>query len=329
MVKIIYNQCEFTPSSPGIASASDEIRTPIDGGHIVINNSIINPVDIASYTPLIITNGVYLRISNSSISSVTTKPVSLVRCDGGGGGTANIENSDLSNLSSGVELLESSAASDEDVIKLILTNCKLPAIWTMGAPGGPAGFIKVSNCNSGNNRSINAYKDIFGYAITDNTTHRDSSDQVEGQDVSMEVVTTAAAKVGMPFRFLLTSIRHDFSSQTYVDVQIVHDDIGSGTASAMQNDEIYLEVEVPNSADPGSTLKTNGPEAVLTYTPSDHTGNSEAGTTPPTADNTQVMTVDCGAAGGEGWADIYVCVPLASVAAGELNVCTTVVTRAS
>jgi len=328
-LKTVYINCDLKPSGQGTPNNGDYLENSGDGGYSELIGCTLSPPDVTGAIISTLAGGTFVRLIDTSIASNTNKPDHLIKSTGAGGVSMVAEGCDFSNLKVNVELVKAQTASAEDVLQLEISNTKMPTTWSPGTINGPGSYVKISNCDDGANRSVSAYKTAVGYAITDNTTHRDSSDQVEGQDVSMLVSTTSVSFLGNPFRFLLGSIRHDFSSQTYIDVQIAHDDIGSGTSSRMQNDEIYFEVEVPNASDPGMTLKTCGPDAVMTYSASDHTNNSEAWTSPPTADNTQVMTVDCGSSGGEGWADIYVCVPLASITAGKLNVCTTMVTRAS
>jgi hypothetical protein len=302
----------------GVFTGDNIVISGDNGVFVEFRGVEVDSSDVADSVPILIRAGAKFSMVGGSFTLNTNKPGYLFKAGGSGGGVAEAIGVDLSNMASSFNIIDTNSASADDINDILLRNCRMPASWTMGeAPQSPGTIIRVENCDDGSNRSINAYRDSIGTAITNNSVYDGAADQVESQNASMEIITTADAQQLRPLRFKLGSVRADFSTAKTVTVQVAQDSIGSGTGSRCQNDEMWIEVHVPNSGNPGITIESGG-LAKSTDTPTTNDSSSNTWTGPSmTTEVNEELSLTTTAGGGTGWADVYVCVAVPSITSGN------------
>jgi len=321
----VYNlkDCQLGAAIYGTASSSYYTEASVDGVTINIRESVLRASEHASSSIVRIRLGVLINVYGGSIYNNTTGPGFLCALDGNGGGTLNCYGVDLTNLASGASIMDATAAASEDVNLINLYDCKMPASWALGEEPTSAGsIITLENCDDGNDRSVRARRDIFGQFLTDGSVYDNAADTVEGQDFSLNVLTSAKAASQAPFRFSLGKVRADFSSAKDIVVQLAHDSLGAGTGSRFENDEAWIEAHIPNSGDPGFSIETTGlanslAAAVGTYNTASSATWTKGGKTLGVAEE---ITLTTAGTGGEGWAEVFICFGKASIGADDLFV---------
>ena len=164
-------------------------------------------------------------------------------------------------------------------------HCKLNSgvALVAGTISTPGTRVLMYGCDdtTGNNLERTEYVDYYGGWEEDHATYRDAGAAVDGNNISVKMITTANAKefsealVGPPIDFRVGST----GSKTFT-VNCLWD-----SATDIQNDEIRLRLEfLPTAADTQSDVDDDGPVDVLA-SPADQTTNAETWTISPSMTN--------------------------------------------
>lgn len=310
--------CTLNSGNTG-PSSGDDIQIPTDGIYVFASNCIFSPSDVSAGSVIGLNSGALFEIYGGSLAPGFTNPTEYAaRAIGGAGGHVIFDGFDFTNTET-FQIFNAGSASADDNNKITLKNCKLPATWTLGEPPASSGtFYDLQNCDDGNNRSISAYRSRQGQFVTNNAVYDSGADQVEGQNTSLEIQTSSDAKISRPLRFKIGAVRADFSTSKTISVEVVHDALGSGTGSVFRNDEMFIEVNRPNSGDPSFLIEHSSPGDPFS-TPSDNSSTSATWTgTSMTSETTEQLSLTTTTGGGEGWADVYVYLAVASIGLGDL-----------
>jgi len=317
---VILTGCTIGAGTLGAANSSDTIRPVNDGVHLELISCIIKGSNHASSTLFGLTTGFHVDVKGGSIFNNTNGPKFLCAAKGNASGEIKFNGVDLTNMQSMV-LIDTISSTVDDNCNVRLYNCKFPSTWTLGESLNTKGeHVTVQNCDDSNDRSISAYMEIGGQYLSNGSVYADNASTVEGQSLSLEVQTTSSASNGTPLRVLVGSVRDDFSTSKTVSLEVVHDAQGAGTGNRFNNDELWIEVYRPNSADPAFLIESSSLSTPLTAATTNASSSETWIGTSMTSETTEVVSITTTTSGGTGWAEVYLCVGSPNIGAGDLFV---------
>lgn len=167
----------------------------------------------------------------------------------------------------------------------LIRNCAFPTSWSgslaNGAFSGPRCRIKMHNCDSGDTNYRMQEEDFAGSVRSETTITRTGGASDGTTPLSWKMASNANARHPLvPLESPEIALWNEtIGSSVTITVEIVHDSQGSGTAGALQNDEIGLELQIlGTSGVPLGSFISTALQTTLT-TPSDITSSSETWTT--------------------------------------------------
>lgn len=288
-----------------------------DGATLVLEDVDILPSNRVNESMFQIGYGAGVEWRGGTLKSVTNGPYWLVDAHGNSGGSVYIDSVILTGLASGVELLQIVNYSD-DRFQLELKRCTMPASWSLEDSLAMGGHILVEDCDDGS-LPINGYVNAFGKALATSSVFNSDSEQVQSQQMSFDVMTKSDTSTTHAFRLKLGAVYADFSTSKEVTVQLIHDAQGSGTGSRFLTSEAWIEVMVPKASGKARTLESTGGIPLDTGTTNPTSASPWLGQS-MTVETPERITLSTTAGGGEGWAEVYFCVGVPSIASGDLYV---------
>ena len=170
-------------------------------------------------------------------------------------------------------------------------NCKLGAGVSLvtGAPsGGPGGpIVELRNSDSGVTNYRHEYHSYMGDMTTETTIVRTSGASDGTTAISWQIDASANTEWGYPFYTpWVTGWNNTSGSSVTWTAQIVHDSVTN-----LQNDEVWLEVEVLEGDHTQSTISTDRVADILTTAADQSTTGATWTTTGLTNPNTQDCSV--------------------------------------
>lgn len=185
----------------------------------------------------------FCHIIGGSVLSGGTSPTALFSLSDPSfatyGGPHLIENMDLSNLSSSVNLF-----SGANFGAATIRNCKMPASWSgslfSGTIAVPGVRLSMYNCDSGATNYRLWIKDEFGEITSETTIVRSGGANDGTTSLSWKMVSNSDTEFGAQLYLVSDEIvrwNDTVGSSKTVTVDILQDDVRN-----LRNDEIWLEV---------------------------------------------------------------------------------------
>lgn len=262
----IYENCSFRTGYNGVTpiyllGTSGSISSSNDVSKYTINNSTVYTAHINTYV-FIFNNG-QVEINNLSFDASSATPTTMFYCGAGGAVNAEVCNCDWSALA--ITNLVNVTYFTNGVIRF--RNCKLPAginvvTGTWYAPGVQ---IQLINCDSGDSytrHETHQYEGVCSVvtSIYDTTTPADMS-PAAGDYFSTKMVTTANTSKFSPLYSQWFCVWNDAAAKT-PSVEVL---VGADGASALNDDELWLEVDYNSGTDsPLGTRLTTCPGLLAT-----------------------------------------------------------------
>lgn len=253
------------------------------------NNSSIRWIDFdvkfaATGQRLLLVGGDFVWSGGAAISGTTT-PTNLI--DGGGSTySALIENLDLSNFASTVNL----CAGMNFGGRVVFRNIKMPSGWSgvIGTPTVATGRVEAYNVGpavaSGENNFSLWIEDYAGSVKHETTIVRTGGASDGTTAIAHKLSTTANAE--WPTIVMrgpgLYAWCNSTGSKTFTVHYVADENVaagqGAGTSNAFRDDELWIEVEALTTTDSPQAAFTTGMCGVLD-TPADNASSSETWTT--------------------------------------------------
>lgn len=230
-----------------------------------------------------------VRISGGSIISGGTSLTNFLTTSSGNRADVIVDGTDFSNFSSTVNLIGGSGTGSG---RITFRNCKLPASWSgslfNATPTQACLRAEMWNCDNASTNYRMWVEDAYG-SIKQDTTYVKSGGATDGtQTISWKMVSSANASFPLPLASPEFAIWNDGTGATKtVTVDILH-----GSATALKNDEVWLEaVYLGNASFPISSKLTCAKTDILA-TPGDQPSSSATWAGGLASANTQKLTVD-------------------------------------
>lgn len=209
------------------------------------------------------------------------------------GARLQVDGFDFSNLNAAVNL----HGSGQGGAIACFRSCKLPASWT-GAPIADASLVpgqrvEMYNCDSGDTNYRLWIKEYGGSIREDTGVYHDAGATDGTTRLSWKMATTANVKYPSAPLASPEIMRWNETtgSALTVTVEIVHASQGSGTAGALTDDEIWLEVQyLGTSGVPLSSFITDAKASVIA-TAADQATSSATWTGDSAGWDTQALSV--------------------------------------
>jgi len=288
-IKQVFENCWFNVRCLGAASGIGSTGgSNYDWMHIVelINCDISVNASASASVIDSFHNGIFRWYGGTLI---TGNPTNLVQVPSGARpGLIDIRDVDLSVLGSGQYLLTNASRLR---IEFSIANCVLGAscgLVNSFYTDSQDSLIHIDNCSSSDVDVQFLYQNSFGVFQEDLAVYRSGGASDGVTAFSAQVVTTAAAEPFVnPLRVKLATLWADTSSAATFTAHIVHD-----SATNLQDDEIWIEVEYPDDTTTQSFLE-NDKAADIFATPADQTASTETwtGTGGFTNENKQKLSV--------------------------------------
>jgi hypothetical protein len=270
----VYDNCsiQLLTTGTGLAKISfgDETRT--DSNRYVLNNTTFK---LPGVNFRIRVNGNF-RVYGGSFLSGSASLVNVFETGLRGIGEWDVSGLDLSaNIGTAFNLILQNSGGN--ALKAKFKNLKLPSGWTGGlwsaTPTGPGIRAEMYNSFAG---AVKYRVWTWDYAgqVRDNTVVvRTGGAADDGVSFSLKMTSTADAEFPViPLESTPIRTYVDSTTSTTISMEIVHDSQGSGTASALRNDEFGIKVVYPGGS--SDTFKAD-----IMTAPTDLTSSSETWTT--------------------------------------------------
>ena len=186
-----------------------------------------------------------------------------------------------------------------------IANCELVSgvVLVSGSPSG--GFshdqVRIDNCSIANNNVERAYANDYGVASSDLSIYRTAGASDGTTNYSLEVISDAnCTELLIPFRVELVSHVVDTATAKTVTVEIAQD----GTSTALQDDEIWIEVHHQDDLTTTTHIETNR-AADIFATPVNQTSSSEGWTGLGGTNVKQKLEVTTSLTGKSGMMTVY------------------------
>ena len=214
-----------------------------------------------------------VRIYGGSVTSAITQFLQL------GAGTLQLlaTGLDLSSCATSLTLMSSGSTGTG---RVVFRNCKLPSSWSgslmAGQPNFPGVRGEMHNCSAGDTNYALWVEDYAGSIKQETTLVKDSGASDGTTPLSWKMTTTSGAEYPT---VVLASPEIQIWNETVgssvtVTVDFLHDSV-----TALQDDEIWLEVEYLGTAGFPLSLFTDDAAADILATPADQTASSATWTT--------------------------------------------------
>lgn len=313
--KTIMEDCYIDMPTGGATSTTDYAIYILYSGELELLNTNIRPTDVSNGSIMYFRSSPKIVWKGGSVIANTNKTDNLAKLYNGANGlNLFLDTVDLSNMNSNFQFIIGGTPYQNGMVEVNVSNCITPSVWSPIDASHTYGIrTYVYNTDTSSNYN-EAQVDGFGSALTETTNTRTGGAVIESQAISNAVSTTSIAKKGaFPFRYKIFSGRDDFTTSKTVKINVMHDSQGSGTSGALQDDEAWIEVHVPNSSGPGKKIYSCQIGSIF-GTPSDHPTNSETwDTTGITTPVYQELSITTTGTDGSGEYQIFLCVAAPSI----------------
>ena len=176
----------------------------------------------------------------------------LIQVDGQSGGEFLVEDVDLSVLSK--DILDAALRTADDDVNVILRRCKISSgqvITTGSKTGFYATPATMESCDTGDGYHYYSYVWDNGEVSEDTAIYRTLGSTYDGTNgFSSELISTALASHSKPLVGAYTPFYVDVDTGDYTtDITFTAHFVVDGSATALNSDEVWLEVEYTDGLD--------------------------------------------------------------------------------
>jgi len=221
-----------------------------------------------------------IEMRGCSIDAAGSTPTTLFTRLAAGIVKGLVQDCDLSGVSF-TNLIDISTACSGDII---FRNSKVPssvAVTTGSMTGPGSGVVHFQNCDSSGTNYRLADVSYAGFVLSETTIVRTGGATDGATPLSWKMVTNASsAYPATPLYSPQIAVWNDTTgSSVTATIEIVHDSVGAGTAGALQNDEIWLEIDYISSSGTPLGARVDNKKATVLTAAADQPSSSATWTT--------------------------------------------------